>query len=147
MNIDNMAILDAILETLENDETLTAYVKKVSHGNMGASRKLFPFIEVGNIHIRPELVRAASIYLNYTIEIICGTRSLAPGVAYAGSDTGSKGINDLCDDIADAVRGQSFNGLLEGVYNITTTPNYRRNKGETNHLGLVTFSGKHWAQL
>lgn len=144
MNLDNKALLDAILETLRNDETLSAYVKKISHGAMGSSYKIFPFIAVGNFHIRPELTRAASIHLVYTIEIIAGTRSLAPGVAYLGCDSGAKGINELCDDICNAIRGKTFNKLLEsGVYDISSNPNYRRDKGETMHIGIVTFSASH----
>lgn len=147
MNLNNKAILDAVLETLRNDAKLSTYVKKFSSGAMGASRKLFPFVEVGNFHIRPEITQTASVHLLYTIEIIAGTRSLIPGVAYLGNDSGVKGINDLCDDICDAVRGKSFNDLLYGVYDITSDPNYRRDKGETMHFGLISFKGKHMARL
>ena len=147
MNIDNKAVLDSILDTLRNDETLTSYVKSISHGSPGHARKQFPFIEVGGFHIRPERVMAASITLLYTIEIFAGTRSLAPGVAYKGSSSGKKGINDLCDDICDAIRGQTFGGLFQPVYRIAADPNYKRDKGETVHIGSVVFTASHWTML
>jgi len=136
-----------ILGTLRNDETLSSYVESVSHGHPGYSRKKFPFVEVGSFHIRPERVMAGSITLLYTVEIIAGTRSLAPGVAYKGSPSGKKGINDLCDDICDAVRGQSFGGMFRPVYRITSDPNYRRDKGESIHIGMVVFNASHWTML
>jgi hypothetical protein len=39
------------------------------------------------------------------VEIIAGTKSLAPGEALNGNSGGSKGIVELCDDICDALRG------------------------------------------
>jgi len=147
MNLDNKALLDAVLQTLKNDEKLSSYVKNISHGGMSCSRKSFPFVEVGNFHIRPELTLAASIHLLYTIEILVGTRSLAPGVAYIGSESGKKGINDLCDDVCNAIRGKTFNNLLLAAYGITSNPNYKRDKAETIHLGLVTFTARHIARL
>lgn len=143
MNLDNKAILDAVLQTLREDEQLASYVKKITHGAAGFTQMIYPFVEVRDFIIRPELVRAGSAHFIYTIEIVAGARSLVPGAAYIGSEAGTRGINHLCDDLCDAVRGKTFNGLLNGVYDITNNPNYRRDKGETIHLGLVTFKGLH----
>lgn len=147
MNLDNKAIIDAMLETLKNDEILSSYVKRFSYGNVSVSRSIFPFVEIGNIHIRPELTLAASIHLIYTFEILVGARSLVPGVAYVGSEAGAKGINDLCDDVVNAVRGKTFNNLLHAPTRISSDANFQRDKGETMCIGHITFDARHIERL
>lgn len=147
MNLDNKSIVDAVLETLKNDGTLSSYVKHFSSGGMALSRNIFPFVAVGEFQISPELALAASIHLMYTFEIEVGTRSLATGVAYIGSESGTKGINDLCDDVCDAIRGKTFNNLLHSPVSISSNPNHRRDKGETTRVGLITFTARHIERL
>lgn len=147
MITDNRLILDSILDVLRSDETLTGYVKEIGHGAMTIARKRFPFIVIGNFHIRQEMMLEGSLHLLYTIEMFCGTKSLVTGNAYLGNDNGVKGINDLCDDICNAIMGNTFNGIFYPVCKMSSNPNYKRDKGETLHLGMVTFTAKHIAFL
>lgn len=147
MNIDNKALIDSIVETLKNDEKLSAYVKNISHGGQGSALKIFPFIEVGAIQIREEQRLAASVYFSYSVNITAGMRSLAPGVSYLGGPNGKKGINGLCDDLCSAIRGKTFNNILFPVFTISSNPNYRRDNSETMHMGVVSFSSRRIERL
>jgi len=147
MKIDNKEILDNILETLRNDPKIATCVKRISHGDMSVSRKLFPFIDVGNFHIRQDKTTTGSVVLTYMIEIIAGTKSLAPGVAREGAECGVVGIVELCDDICDALRGRRVNMCSSPAYLTKSNPDMLSDKGETIHIGQVTIIVKHLAAL
>jgi len=147
MKIDNKEILDNILEALKSDPKLSSYVKRISHGDMSVSRKIFPFIDVGNFHIRQDKATTGSVVLTYMIEIIAGTKSLAPGVAREGAECGGVGIVELCDDICDALRGRRVNMCSSPSYLTKSNPDILSDKGETIHIGQVTIIAKLLAAL
>jgi hypothetical protein len=147
MNIDNKAILNSVIETLKSDLKLSSYVKRISHGDMSASRKLFPFIDVGNFHIRQEKSTTGSVVLTCMVEIIAGTKSLAPGEALNGNSGGSKGIVELCDDICDALRGCAFGRHFEPTQIASADPNHNGSDDETTRIGMVIITCRHRALL
>ncbi len=147
MKIDNKEILDNILEALRSDQKLSSYVKRISHGDMSVSRKIFPFIDVGNFHISQDKATTGSVVLTYMIEIIAGTKSIAPGVAREGAESGAAGIIQLCDDICDALRGRTFNMRSTPAYLMKSNPDILSDKGETIHIGQATIIVKMRAEL
>ncbi|HPI78083.1 MAG TPA: hypothetical protein PLK80_15245 [bacterium] len=140
MKIDNKEILDNILEALKSDPKLSSYVKRISHGDMSVSRKIFPFIDVGNFHIRQDKATTGSVVLTYMIEIIAGTKSLAPGVAREGAECGGVGIVELCDDICDALRGRAFGRCFEPAQITNADPDHTGSDDETTRIGLVVIT-------
>ena len=139
MVIDNKLILD--------DPALSAYVKRISHGNMSYSRKLFPYVEVGNFHITRVEIVGGGVDLHYAIEITAGTRSLAHGLAYKGDGADRKGISDLCDDVRSLILNNTFGGVFEPVVKIKCDPNYRMDSAGTLHVGSIVFHAAHWTLL
>lgn len=145
MLVNTMEIENKVLGALKNDATLSGYVKSFSQGDMNISRKLFPFIEVGNFVYREKQLLAASGIFLYTVNIYAGTGSLAPGVAFRGGSSGAKGIADLCNDIAAVIRNNRFSGaFFKPVRDVKVDPRYRFNRPETICIGKVSFSGEVW---
>ncbi len=112
MSSKSRTIAVDVMEALKSDETLSSYVKSFTLGGAGAAQKLFPLITRANL--RCEIFAndtSADIYV-YSVDILAGTRSLAPGLAFDGNDAGRKGIVQLCNDIVHVLRTNSFGGLF-----------------------------------
>ncbi len=111
MEVDDRDIKDTVIEALRSDPVVSDYVKSFSTGEMGVSRKIFPFIAVGNLEcdISPRTIGWKGYdAFTYTLEIRSGTRSLVPGEAFAGE----RGILQLCEDIVNVVRPSDFGGIF-----------------------------------
>lgn len=148
MLIDTASIEDRILDTLKNDPTLSGYVKSFSCGDMNVSRKQFPFVALGNLPYREGELWAGEGTLVYSVNIYAGTRSLAPGVAYVGSETGKKGIAELCEDIKKVIRNNTFSdAFFFPIKDIEVEPCFGVDKGESIFLGRVAFEGTVWIEF
>lgn len=139
MNLDIKQIIQRVLETLRDDPTLGGYVKKFSCGNMNHSRKLFPFVEVGEISYWFGGESEAGAMMSISIEILAGTQSLVPGLAYDGNGADRKGILELCQDIAGVIEGSTFGGMFaKPVEDIKV--NTTRDEDSSDFLKLATIS-------
>ncbi|HOO57412.1 MAG TPA: hypothetical protein PLN69_11350 [bacterium] len=145
MLVNTAEIEDKVIDALKNDPTLASYVKSFSRGGMNISKKQFPFVEVGNFSYREEQLLAASGIFVYSVDIYAGTKNLAQGVAYQGSESGTKGITGLCHDIVKVILNNHFSGAFFNIVaNINNIPRYRGDKSETICIGKVSFTGDVW---
>ena len=143
MLTNSKAMLDNVLTVLRNDAALAGYVKSFSVGGMNCSHNLFPFIDIGDFSYRAGDLGAASVWIIYDIDIYAGVKNLAPGLAYQGSESGVKGICDLCEDILRVTAGNTFNNtFIVPVSRVQNNPRYLFDKAETICIGKVSFTGK-----
>lgn len=143
MLTDTKAIMNKVLNAFRNDPILSDCVKSFSLGNLNFSRKQFPFIEIGNFSYAQSDLRAGSGRLIYSIDIYAGTRNLAPGVAFQGSESGKVGISELCERIVVLAANNTFgNAFFMPVINISNNPRFLHDKAETLYIGKVSFTGE-----
>lgn len=111
---------------------------------MNVSRKSFPFVNVAVSSIREKQLMAASGVFEYSFDVYAGTKNLAPGVAYKGSETtGTKGIADLCHDIANCIENNCFsNTFQKPPDSIRIFSRYRMDNAETLFVGKVSFKSE-----
>lgn len=118
MYIACLEIQKKVLEKLQNDATLASYVKDFSIGEEDVSRTIWPYVSVSDVNLRvgPLTIGAGgSAMFYYDIVIQAGTRHTLPEIAFAGDDSGKKGIVQLVDDAVTAV----FPDNLDGLFNPT----------------------------
>ena len=107
---------------------------------MRAARKLFPFITIGNMKYTITPHTTASDMYSYNIDILAGTASLVPGVAFDGAESGKKGIVQMCDDIAAALRASTLGGFLIFPISVTVMHHGKGKKtGSAIWLGNITI--------
>ena len=113
MSSNNRTLIDKIHAKLSTDETLSGYVKSFTKGDMNTARMLFPFVSVGNLSYTLQPHSTVYDKYIYTVEILAGTHSIAPGVAFRGTnDGGKKGILQLCGDITAVLRNNTLDNFL-----------------------------------
>ena len=136
-------MIERILEALKNDQELSSYVKSFTAGEANVSRKLFPFVDVGSIHRDVIPYTIISNVFRYRIEILAGTKSLAPGTAYSGDDFGRKGIVQLKEDVESVIRGNHFDGTFRKLVETIDSRTGRQKDGSgAVQLALITFTGE-----
>lgn len=136
----NRQLIDRIYELLKSDEILKSYVKSFSKGDMNASRKLSPFVSVGDLRYTVVPVTTGDDLYTYSIDILTGVRSLVPGLAFEGTDSGRKGIVQLCGDVAAVLRGNHLGGfLLKPISEIGISHGRGRDSSDFMQLGTVTI--------
>jgi len=136
-------ICSKVLETLRSDLVLASYVKSFTLGDMNVSRKLFPFINVGNTHISVESINIVHDMKRYTVVVSAGTHSLVGGLAFAGDGSGKKGIVELCSDITAVVRQNLFGGAFSmPVRNVIVDTEALSDKAGFTRVGTVRFVGE-----
>lgn len=132
-------------EVLKNNEDLTQSKAVITKGYPGTSRLRFPFIVVNYPGYRENLIQAVSGMLMYSFEIFVGVKNLVPGVAYSGNDSGKKGVTQICNDIANIVKGNSLQGtFIIPAHNIQIDPKFMFDDGETLVVGKVSFEAGVW---
>ncbi len=140
MSIDDKEILYAVKDALCNDSKLAGYVKSFAVGDMNISRKLFPFIAVGNLecNITPRTIgmRGYDMY-SYKLEIRACVRSLTPGEAFGGEH----GILQLCDDVAAVARTNDFGVFSFPAEVLAVSPGYKYTSGGGLWSGRVIIRG------
>jgi hypothetical protein len=145
MDITEIEILRTILYTLENDATLSEYVKSFTFGENDISRKMFPFINVGNVKYEVESLsigKHGCDRFDYTIEITGGVRYLLPKTAFSGDDGGRKGIMQLREDIIKVIRPNDFSGIFWGIVEVPAAViGYKANTGGTDWITSILISG------
>ena len=140
MSVDDKEILHAVKDALQNDTTLAEYVKSFSVGDMNISRKLFPYLAVGNLKckISPRSLGARGYdSYEYMMEVRLGARSLAPGVAFGGEN----GILQLCEDVVTAVRPNDFGVFTCPVEVVGVYPGYKTGSGNMEWIGRIIIRG------
>lgn len=135
-----------VYNALKNDETLSAYVKRFDRSIGRTPGKIFPYIAVGKIScmLEPETIgRRGYIKKNYTMNIVGGTYSLVPEIAYAGkADGSSKGVLQLSADIVSAVYPGTINGTFDRCIDISDVSIATREKSSGNFWHcLVVLKG------
>lgn len=139
----NRTFVRKVRDALKNDPTLASYVKSFTLGDVGASRKLFPFIAVGNVRYEIKPVTNVSDVHKYSIEILLGTSSLLSDLAYEGNEAGKKGILQLKQDVTAVLRGNRFDGiLLKPVHEIESLDGKSSDASGTVRLATVRFFGE-----
>lgn len=132
-----LEIQERVLETLQADTTLSAYVKKFDIGEENVSRKLFPYVTVKEVtaDIEPLCIGAGAPNMNrYQIVIQAGTYHTLAAVARNGSEsTGKKGILQLTDDIISAVFPNSFGKILSPTVHLRNV-----------NIGEASSAGRSW---
>ena len=106
--------VDNIYSVLENDATLSAYVKQFTKGGINKNFMQYPFINVGHVEMNIEETGIGGIgaggYNIMKVAIECGTKSTIPEVAFFGdAGQGVKGILQMLDDIRAVCRANTFN--------------------------------------
>lgn len=144
--LTTVEITRKILEALQADPTLSAYVKSFSIGGIGASRKLFPFIavEAPGRESAP-LTMGRNGYMNniYTFRIFGGTYHTLPEIAYAGNDKGKKGIIQLNADILNAVIPNNFDDTFERPASLLSSSTaHKGGEGGRSWIAMTTMSGR-----
>lgn len=140
MDESEKEILHAVCDALRNDPALAGYVKSFSVGDEEASRKLFPFISVGNMECRVEpltIGRGGYDRFWYTLTIHAGTRSLALEEAYAGEH----GILQLVEDIVAVIRPNDFGVFERMVEVIDVATAFVEDSGGTDWRGTIPIHG------
>ena len=150
MDISEIEILKTVLKTLENDTILSGYVKSFTLGENDISRKVFPFINVGNLKYE---IATLSIgkhgcdRFDYTIEITGGVKYLLPKTAFSGDGAGRKGILQLREDITKVIRPNDFGGVFWGPVEIPAAViGYKKNTGGTDWITSILISGSRRVQ-
>lgn len=143
MLVDTRNVEDMILAALQNDGVLVETINSFTKGDLNTSKKLFPFVVVEVTSYEEGSIRAASGTLVYSVDVFAGTRSIAPGVAYGGSDSGKKGIAEICNEIKRVVENNRFsNTFIHPTTDIQVDPRYSVNKDETVCIGRVAFKNE-----
>ena len=138
-------IQEEVLEKLQNDETLSAYVKKFDIGEENVSRKLFPYVNVASVtdEVEPLCIGPGAPDLHrFTIIISAGTYHMLPEISAEGNDAGKKGIVHLVDDIVAAICPGTINGIFKGTLHLVrATINEAKSGGGRSMTGMVIFRG------
>jgi len=104
---DEKQILNAVKDALAADTTLAAYVKSFSVGDMEISRKIFPYISVGNINhslATATMGSGGKDRVTYMFEIRGGVKHHRCEKAFSGEE----GIMQLCEDIVSVAWPNDF---------------------------------------
>ncbi len=146
MNPDIKDISLEIYNTLKNDGTLSAYVRHYDRSISNVSRKQFPYIAVGKVSCTIEPLTAGRHgYINkhYSINVIGGTYSLVPEIAYAGKEDGSKnGVLQLSADIVSALYPGTINDTFDHCIDISDVSIATDESTAGNHWhSLITIKG------
>lgn len=145
MYIDTKSIEDKIFQELSVCSTLSEYIKSFTKGGLGFTRKIFPFIDLGDLSYRATELRASSCTLEYNVDIFVGVRSIVPGIAFEGSESGAKGVVQICEDVRSILARNTFSSaFITPVYNIGVNPRFIYDAAETTFVGKVSFSGSVW---
>lgn len=140
MLVDTGDVEKKVLAALKTDGVSAETIKSFTTGDLNASKILFPFVVLEASSYEEGIIRAASGTLVYIIDVYAGTKSIAPGVAYEGSDSGKKGIAEICNEIKRVVENNRFaNIFVHPTTDIQVVPRYSVNKDETVCIGKVTF--------
>ena len=143
MTTYNRTVTEKVLETLKNDPALAAFVQSFTRGDMKTSRSLYPFVTVGNVRYKIIPYSSARDTRRYTIDILAGTRSLAPGVAFEGGGSGRKGLTQLCDDIEAVIRNNHFDGVFyRRVTDVKSRPGKGKDASGSVRIATITFVGE-----
>jgi hypothetical protein len=145
MDTTEIEILKTILHMLETDATLSQYVKSFTLGENDISRKLYPFINVGNMKYESSPLSIGKHgwdRFDYTIEITGGVSFLLPKTAFSGDDGGRMGILQLREDIMKVIRPNDFGGIFWGKVEVPAAViGYKTNTGGTDWITSILISG------
>lgn len=148
--MEEVFIEERILEALKGDEALASYVRNFSLGDIDVSRILFPFVAVGNVDCEitaRTIGRGGSDVHRYTVEVVAGTKHTLPEIALRGDGKEKKGIKQLCDDIVQVIRMNTYGGLFNAppsVIRVRKGP--RSGSAGTIWGGVVTFVAERMVQ-
>jgi len=144
--ITTIEISRKILESLQNDSTLSDYVESFTIGGIDVSRKKFPFVAVeAPKKEADELTIGRDGYMNnkYTFRIFGGTYHTLPDVAHAGNDKGKKGIVQLNADILNAVIPNNFGDIFtKPVSLLHSSTAHKFSSGGRSWVTIVVLSGR-----
>lgn len=115
-SITSSLVQKKVMEVLEADSTLSAYVKNFEVGKSKSSRKIFPYVSVVSVTEEVHhlcIGRGAPDMHVFSIVVQGGCSNLLPVVAREGKGVEKRGVIRLMDDIVVAL----YPGNLGGLFN------------------------------